>query len=125
MKNKISCLLCIVLWLFSPAVFAQAPVTITGHVKNSKTGENLPAVSITIKGTSSVTFTDDKGNFKLVTTQQPPFTIVISSVGYADKEVQVTSAGSAIDASIDPAFVLGQDIVVAASRVPDCFFVLF
>lgn len=119
MKNKISCVLPAILLLFTATVFAQTTVTITGHVKNSKTGENLPAVSITIKGTATATFTDDNGNFKLVTTQKPPFTIIISSVGYAGKEYEVNSAGSVIDASIDPAFMLGQDIVVAASRVPE------
>src|SRR5947209_3575671 len=113
MKNIISYPLCCLLLFFSTSVFAQTSVTITGHVKSSKTGENLPAVSINIKGGSAATFTDEKGNFKLVTTQKPPFTIVISSVGYADKEYTVSAGGNAIDASIDPAFSLGQDIVVA------------
>jgi len=116
MKNKI--LSVFVVMLLSIGAFAQT-TTISGHVKNNKTGENVPAVSVTIKGGSSSTFTDENGNFKLVTSQKPPFTIVISSVGYADKEVQVNSGTDKIEAAVDPAYVLGQDIVVAASRVPE------
>ncbi len=117
MKNKISCVLSAL--LLSVTVFAQTSITITGHIKNSKGGENLPAVSITIKGGGSSTFTDENGNFRLVTNAKPPFTIIVSSVGFADKEYQVSSATDKIDLAIDPAYVLGQDIVVAASRVPE------
>lgn len=118
MKIKALCSLFAMLLLCVTA-FSQTTVTITGHIKNNRTGENIPAVSITVKGTSSSTFTDDNGNFKLVTTKKPPFTIVISSVGYADKEYEVSSEAGKIDIAIDPAYVLGQDIVVAASRVPE------
>lgn len=117
MKSKISCVFAAL--FFCITAFCQSTVTVTGHIKNSKNGENVSAVSVTIKGGTSSTFTDENGNFKLVTTQKPPFTIVISSVGYADKEYQVTSAGDKAELSIDPAYVLGQDIVVAASRVPE------
>lgn len=117
MKSRISCVIAAL--LLSITAFCQNTVTITGHIKNSKTGENVSAVSVTIKGGTSSTFTDENGNFKLVTTQKPPFTIVVSSVGYADKEYQVNSAGDKAEISIDAAYVLGQDIVVAASRVPE------
>jgi outer membrane receptor protein involved in Fe transport len=101
--------------------FAQTTtgITISGSVKNSKTQEGVPAASVTIKGTSSGTFTDDRGNFKLLTTQKPPFTLQISSVGFSDKEVSVTSDGGAVNILIDPSYALGQDIVVAASRLPE------
>src|SRR6187431_3095250 len=60
--------------------------TFTGNIKNSQTKENLAAVSVMIKGSGTGTFTDEKGNFRLVTTQNPPFIIVISSIGYTSKE---------------------------------------
>ena len=98
---------------------SQTYTTITGHIKNSKTGENVPAVSVTIKGSNDGTFTDERGNYKLVTQQKPPFTIVISSIGFASKEVLVNAEGAQGETALDASYTLGQDIVVAASRVPE------
>jgi outer membrane receptor protein involved in Fe transport len=97
---------------------AQQSTTVTGSVKNSKSKEAISAVSITVKGSSTGTFTDDKGNFRISTTQKTPFTLVFSSVGYANKEVPVTGS-QVVNAEIEPSFVLGDEVVVAASRVPE------
>jgi hypothetical protein len=97
---------------------AQQSTTVTGSVKNSKSKEAISAVSVTIKGGSTGTFTDDKGNFRLSTVQKTPFTLVISSVGYANKEVTVTGS-QVVNVEIEPSFVLGDEVVVAASRVPE------
>lgn len=102
--------------LISVLAFAQN-VTVSGNVKNSNTQENAAAVSVTVKGTSDGTFTDDKGNFK-ITTKSLPVTLVISSVGYAPQEVVVSSASMPIDVSFVPSNSLGEEIVVSASRLP-------
>lgn len=99
--------------------FAQQSTTVTGSIKNAKSKEAVSAVSITVKGTSAGTFTDDKGVFKLTTVQKPPFTIIISSVGYTNKEVVVKSDNQVVDLELDAAFTLGDEVVVAASRVPE------
>lgn len=104
--------------MLSLAAVAQT-VTITGNIRNTTNKDVLPAVSVTVKGSSAGTFTDDKGNFRLVTNQQPPFTIVVTSVGFEPKEVPVTSAGQAIDIELTPASTLGVEVVVSASRVPE------
>jgi outer membrane receptor protein involved in Fe transport len=98
---------------------AQQSTTVTGSVKNSKTKEAVSAVSISIKGGTAGTFTDDKGNFRFSTVQKTPFTIVISSVGYTTKEVAVTGNNQVINAELDVSFTLGEEVVVAASRVPE------
>src|SRR5215207_2610075 len=98
--------------MFSLAAVAQT-VTITGNVRNTSNKDVVPAVSVTIKGSTAGTFTDDKGNFRLVTSQQPPFTLVITSVGFEPKEVQVTSAGQSVDVELTPASTLGVEVVVS------------
>ncbi|MEP6467209.1 MAG: carboxypeptidase-like regulatory domain-containing protein, partial [Parafilimonas sp.] len=100
-------------------VFAQSANVISGNIKNNQTKENLAAVSVTIKAGTAGTFTDEKGNFRLVTNQKPPFTIVISSIGYTSKEVSIESESQAVNIELDPSFALGQEIVVAASRLPE------
>ena len=98
---------------------AQQSTTVSGSVKNSKSKEAISAVSVTIKGGTTGTFTDDKGNFKFSTVQKLPFTLVISSVGYTNKEIAVKSNNETVDVSIEPSFTLGDEVVVAASRVPE------
>lgn len=104
--------------VLSIAAKAQT-VTITGNVKNSVSKDVVPAVSITVKGSSSGTFTDEKGNFKLVTPQKLPFTLIFTSVGFEQKEVQVSSASETIELSFVPTSTLGTEVVVSASRVPE------
>lgn len=93
---------------------AQKSTTVWGSVKAAKSGEVLPAVSVSIKGGSVGTFTDDKGNFKFSVNQKPPFTLVLSSVGYATKEVNFTGESIAAELSVDA--TLGQEITVSASK---------
>jgi outer membrane receptor protein involved in Fe transport len=98
--------------------FAQTSVTITGHIQNSQTKEKIPAVSVSLKGSGAGTTTDDKGNFKLTTTQQPPFVLVFTSVGFESKEVTVTGT-SELSVDLTPGSILGTEVVVSASRVQE------
>ncbi|MDQ6844750.1 MAG: TonB-dependent receptor [Bacteroidota bacterium] len=103
--------------ILSIVAFAQNTF-INGNVKNSSTGDDIPAVSVTVKGSGSGTYTDEKGNFKLLSGVRPPLTLVISSIGYELKEVPVSDASSFVNVSLNPASTLGQEVVVSATRTP-------
>jgi outer membrane receptor protein involved in Fe transport len=105
--------------LLSLTAFAQQSTTVSGTIKNGKSKELLSAVAVSVKGGTAGTYTDDKGNFKFSTTQKLPFTLVISSVGYASKEVAVKNNNENISVDLDASFTLGDEIVVSASRVPE------
>ena len=96
--------------------FAQN-VTISGNVQNSATTENAAAVSVSLKGYETGTYTDDKGNFT-VNTKVLPATLIFSSIGYQQQEVSVTSAAAFLKIKFVPSNSLGQEVVVSASRVP-------
>src|SRR6478735_9228265 len=100
----------------SIASFAQTPVTISGNVRNGSSKEVVPAVSVSIKGTTQGTFTDEKGNFKLTTNQTPPLTLVITSIGFEQKEVVVNNANEHVSIEFTPISSLGAEVVVSASR---------
>ncbi len=102
--------------ILTMAAFAQN-VTINGNVRNSNSKEGAGAVSITIKGAENGTFTDDKGNFR-ITVKSLPVTLLISSVGYELQEVVVSNAGSLVQVEFKPTNILGQEVVIAANRVP-------
>jgi outer membrane receptor protein involved in Fe transport len=98
------------------SAFAQN-VTISGNVRNSNTKEGVGAVSVTVKGGTAGTFTDDKGNFKL-TVKSLPVTLLISSVGFELQEVTASNPGAMAQIEFKPSSALGQEVVVSASRVP-------
>ncbi|HEX5150657.1 MAG TPA: TonB-dependent receptor [Parafilimonas sp.] len=120
MRKLMLVLLCTTISPFAlEKLLAQQSNVLSGNIKSSQNKENLPAVSVMIKGTGIGTFSDDKGNFKLVTTQNPPFTIVVSSIGYTSKEVNVENISQPLNIEIEASYALGQEIVVAASRIPE------
>jgi outer membrane receptor protein involved in Fe transport len=98
---------------------AQNSTTVSGSVKNAKSKELVSAVSVTVKGSSVGTFTDDKGTFRFSSIKNYPVTLVFSSVGFANKEVTVNAAKTGIEVSLEPSFTLGNEVVVSASRVPE------
>src|SRR6187399_770590 len=108
---------CLITALFSIPALAQT-VTIRGTVLNSTSKEGVPAVSIVVKGTSTGTYTDDKGAFSISTTAKLPLTLVLTSVGFELKEVEVSNASSALEIDLISISTLGQEVVVAANRTP-------
>jgi hypothetical protein len=106
---------CLITALFSLQALAQT-VTISGTVRNSTSKEGVPAVSVVVKGSSSGTYTDDKGNFSIST--KLPATLVFSSVGFEAKEVNVTDGSALVEVDFVSVSTLGQEVVVAANRTP-------
>ncbi|PWU00761.1 MAG: TonB-dependent receptor [Bacteroidetes bacterium] len=116
MKLKLSCLAIMLMALFTTIAHAQT-VVISGNIRNSVSKEVVSAVSITVKGSSEGTFSDDKGNFRLTLSHSLPVTLVITSIGFESKEVEVNSS-SAVNVDLVPASALGQEVVVSATRTP-------
>lgn len=94
--------------------------TITGRVTDSDTNEHLIGVSILVKGKVIGTTTDVNGNFNLRVNQDPPLTLIFSMVGYATREVEVTSTNaSGLNVNLEEQSILGQEIVISASRMEE------
>lgn len=94
----------------------QAQHIIKGNVRNSVTGEGLPAVSIMVKNSSDGTYTDDKGRFRVTVHKAFPLTIVVSSIGYTSQIVNVSNAETVLSLDMQPTSALGDVVVVSASR---------
>jgi outer membrane receptor protein involved in Fe transport len=116
-KSQRILMLCIAICCLSLHSFAQSLTAVSGNVKNSGTKESIAAVSVMVKGSSAGAYTDDRGNFKFTTTQKPPFTLVVSSIGYETKEVEYNGEAS-VSIELTVSYAVGQDIVVAATRLP-------
>ncbi len=103
--------------LSSIAVSAQV-ITITGNVRNSTSKEVIPAVSVVVKETGQGTYTNSDGEFTLKVAKLPVIITFSSAGGYDILEMTVTDATSKIEIELKPNSVLGQEVVVAATRTP-------
>ena len=108
----------ICLCLFGLA-FTYAQTEVSGKIEDAKTKEPLVGVSVSVRGTVSGTISDVNGNFKLTTNTRPPFVLVFSSVGYQPQEVTIEKSRNDIKISLEDQSILGQEIVVSASRVAE------
>jgi outer membrane receptor protein involved in Fe transport len=108
--------LCVAAVLFSNQLFSQS-TTIRGTIKDAATQVAVQSVSVVIAGTGEGTYTDEKGNFSLITNRKPPFTLEISAVGFESKSVSV-SGGESLSINLTPSTALGQEVVVSATRTP-------
>ena len=107
-------------FLMLPAIVNAQNVTISGNVKSATGSETLSSVSVTLKGGTSGTFTDNKGNFTLSVPASTkfPVTLLFSSIGYGISEVSVAAAGVMPTVSLTPSSTLGDEVVVSATRTP-------
>ncbi len=81
--------------------WGNAQTMVTGKVTSSEDGSPLPGVSITIKGTTKGTSTDEKGTYKIAVPANS--TLQASFIGFTDAE-QVVGNRSVVD------FTLTSDV---------------
>lgn len=93
MRQKIDCLavrVCTVIFFMfiSGALFAQKVVT--GTVTSAATNQPIPSATVTVKGTNIGAATDPAGKFS-INVPSGKNTLVVSSVGFTDQEVDVST----------------------------------
>ncbi len=98
--------------------FVFGTTTIKGKVTDADK-EPVIGANITIKGTTEGTVTDIEGMYELSTEQATPFTLVISMVGMATVEQEVTGNMDALDFEMAEETGILNDVVVSASRVEE------
>lgn len=108
--------LALILFL-SASAFAQTKIG--GKVMDADTKEPLIGVSIGVKGAVTGTISDAKGNFSLSTSKAGALTIVVTMVGYERQEISVKGDKTDFQIALKEQSVLGQDVVVSASRVEE------
>ncbi len=103
--------LVLVLTIFSIVVFAQKG-SVTGNVKDGKTGETLIGASVYIDGTTIGTVTDFDGNYLLQNVPVGSVSIKCSFISYetTSKENIIVNEGNSV--SVD--FVMGESTVALA-----------
>ena len=115
MRKKI--LLIALIAFSSLAMVAQT--TVSGVVKDAKTGETLPGANIKISRKAVGTNTDFDGKFVLEVTDKPPFTLEISMLGFGTEKVEITKNNQKVEVNLTENLTSLDEIVVSASRTPE------
>jgi TonB-linked outer membrane protein, SusC/RagA family len=109
MKRGIFPILTLLAWLLAMQVQAQQGLQITGTVTDASTGEPMIGVSVSQKGTSNGSTTDDNGRY--VISNVPEGALIIASfVGY--DPVEVPANVEQINIQLTPSTNMLEDVVV-------------
>jgi iron complex outermembrane recepter protein len=120
MKNFYKNSLAAVLFLVLTASVGFAQTNISGKVTDEASGEPIAGVNIIVKGRVIGTISGTDGNFSLKVNDAPPLTLTFSFVGYATKDLEITDANtSGLDLKLSEQTILGQEVVVSASRMEE------
>jgi len=98
--------------------YAQS-TSVSGTVTDAAYSDPLAGVNIVVKGKVIGTISDPDGNYQLKVDMAPPFTLQFSFIGFETQDVEVTQDGMTIDVALEEASLLGQEVVVSASRVEE------
>ena len=107
------------LMLFSAVTYAQT--TVQGNVVD-ESNNPVPGANVVLVGKAEGTTTDFDGNFTFNTSEQPPFQIRVTSIGYSDFIVDVTSNNQTLSITLSEASTILDEIVISASRTPERIF---
>lgn len=105
-----------VLISFCEICFAQ---NISGIIKDLKTNEALIGATVVVKGTTNGTQTDADGKFSIPVQANPPVTVVVSFLGYLNKEIVITDFEKKITVLLESENVTLNEVVVQDSRLTD------
>ncbi|MGI9531236.1 TonB-dependent receptor [Lutimonas sp.] len=107
-----------VLALFCGSImFGQT--SISGSVTDSNNQEPIPGVNVKVVGKSLGASTDFDGNFSLTVSDEVPFSIEFTFVGYQSQIVEVTSTDTELQIVLVENATSLDEVVVSASRTPE------
>ncbi|MFZ1692378.1 MAG: carboxypeptidase-like regulatory domain-containing protein [Flavobacteriales bacterium] len=90
-----------------------------GVVSDGTTGETLIGANVLLKGTTTGTITDIDGRFELLVNELPPYTLVVSYIGYTPLELVVKSLDKELKLKLATDQVLLGETEVVGSRISE------
>ncbi|MCI4642130.1 MAG: TonB-dependent receptor [Flavobacteriaceae bacterium] len=103
------------------AFVGYSQTTVKGTVVDSDSMP-VPGANVVIDGKPIGTVTDFDGNFVLETSEVPPFTLKVTSIGFAAATARVTANNQNVQITLESANTLLDEIVISASRTPERLF---
>lgn len=104
---------------FVTSTIAFAQITVSGKVVDQN-GQPVANANIVVVGQSEGAVADFDGNFVFSSTQTPPFSVRVSSIGYSTSTVSFS--GSELKIILNESSTILDEIVISASRTPERIF---
>ena len=108
---NIFCTLCLL-----TSVGLQAQTTISGVIMDAELNEPLIGANVIIVGTTIGASTDLDGAYSITSDQPLPWNLEVSYTGFAPKTMTVSGSNSALNINLESSAILGQEVVISASR---------
>ncbi|MFA5513075.1 MAG: TonB-dependent receptor [Candidatus Kapaibacterium sp.] len=125
-KLRTSIICIILLFLFSSEYASSSGLSlladhaaINGYVKDDSNGETLIGATVIVKDSKFGSYTNKQGFYNINNIPVGKYTVRISMIGYASKEIQLTLTEGQIkrlDISLQPESVMSEGISVTADR---------
>ena len=109
------------LLLFFLGISSYAQTVIKGKVTDQNSNP-IPGANILLVGKAIGTVADFDGNFVLETSENPPFELKISSLGYSESSVNITTNNQVVSISLNETQTFLDEVVLSASRTPERIF---
>ncbi|MCX7551132.1 TonB-dependent receptor [Xanthomarina sp. F2636L] len=111
-------ILSLLLLFFCGLSYSQT--TISGIVTDENS-QPIPGANVIIVGTSTGTVTDFDGNYFLTVSQEPPFTLRASNIGFSTETQEITANNQTVNFILKEGTSL-DEVVISASRTPERIF---
>lgn len=102
-------------------VISYAQTTVQGKVVDEN-NQPVPGANVVLVGKAEGATADFDGNFTFTTSEQPPFSLRVTSIGFSDFIVQVTANNQTLSITLQEASTILDEIVISASRTPERIF---
>ncbi|MEM1121975.1 MAG: TonB-dependent receptor [Bacteroidota bacterium] len=110
-------LLVLFLAVFTVSTFTlTAQTTVSGVITDAELGDPLIGANVIIVGTTVGASTDFDGNFSITSETPLPWNLEITYTGFAEQKITVTEAQNGLAIALEPSALIGQEVVVSASR---------
>jgi len=97
----------------------EAQTIVSGTITDNETRKALAGANVAVKGSAGGTVSKANGKYNLSIELPTPFTLVFSFIGYHTEEVVINQSNTVIDVAMKEESLLGQEIVVSASRIEE------
>ena len=106
-------------FIVSLSVNAQE-ISIKGKITDKESKDVLIGANVQIKGTNFGAVTDVDGKFEIKADVKLPVVLVVTYLGFADQEINVTEENQSIETALVAQEVrVSNDVVISASRVSE------
>ena len=111
----------LLLFFFMFGMLAHSQTIIKGNVVDQN-NDPVPGANIVIMGKAIGTVSDFDGNFILNTSENPPFTLNITSIGFVASTANITQNNQTIAIVLNEEQTSLDEVVISASRTPERVF---